>query len=97
MTNENPLRIEYSPLFKKQLKEVPQEIKSAFSETRELFDENPNDPALRNHKLKGRFASFRSIDVTEDYRALFKTMDGENETVVTFHLLGTHEQLYGKI
>lgn len=95
MKNEESLRIEYSALFIKQLKKVPLEIKIAFKEARELFSDNPNSPALRNHSLKEKFAGFRSIDVTDDYRALFKIQEGKNQTVITFHILGTHIQLYG--
>ena len=96
MISENPLSIEYSPLFKKYLKQIPAAIKTAFLETRELFDENPNDPVLRNHPLRGKYAGFRSIDVTDDYRALFKIRETKKEAIVIFHFLGTHEDLYGE-
>lgn len=95
MKNEESLRIEYSALFIKQLKQAPLEIKIAFKEARELFSDNPDNPALRNHALTEKFADFRSVDVTKDYRALFKIQVGKNQTVITFHILGTHIQLYG--
>ena len=56
----------------------------------ELFRENPHHEALRNHLLTERYAGFRSIDVTEDWRALYRT---EHERII-FVELGTHEQLY---
>src|SRR5712691_2219256 len=66
-------RIEYSPVFIKLITNAPTEIKIAFREARELFAENPNHPALRNHPLTGKYTGFRSIDVTDDWRALYRT------------------------
>jgi addiction module RelE/StbE family toxin len=84
-------RIEFSPIFNKQISRAPTEIKRAFREAYGLFAENPTHPALRNHFLTGKYAGFRSIDVTEDWRALYRE---ENERII-FADLGTHEELYG--
>ena len=46
---------------------------------------------LRASLLTERYAGFRSIDVTEDWRALYRT---EQERII-FVEIGTHEQLYG--
>jgi addiction module RelE/StbE family toxin len=86
-----PPRIEFSGFFTKQLKAAPREIKVAFVETLQLFRDDPSHPALRNHALKKRLAGFRSIDVTEDWRALYRQ---ESERIM-FTELGTHEDLYG--
>jgi addiction module RelE/StbE family toxin len=85
------LRIEFSPLFDKQRKAAPLEIKQAFRDALDLFSENHTHPALRSHPLTGKFAGFRSIDVTEDWRALYR----EEPERVYFSELGTHEELYG--
>ena len=95
MKDESYLRIKYSTLFNKQFKAAPLEIKIAFREARQLFYDNPNYPYLRNHALKEKFAGFSSIDVTGDWRALFKIRKTKRQTVITFHILGTHTQLYG--
>lgn len=87
---KNDLRIEFAPLFNKRRKAAPLEIKKAFRETIALFIENPDHPALRNHALKDRYAGFRSIDVTDDWRALYRS---ERKRII-FVDLGTHEQLY---
>lgn len=94
MKNEETLRIEYTQLFHNQFKKAPLEIKTAFKEARELFTENPNHPGLRNHPLKEKYAGYFSIDVTDDWRALFKVQKSKNKTVITFHILGTHAQIY---
>jgi addiction module RelE/StbE family toxin len=88
---KNEPRIEFTPLFNKQRKAAPLEIKAAFREALELFLENPTHQALRNHPLTGKYAGFRSIDVTEGWRALYRT---EPKRII-FMELGTHPQLYG--
>jgi addiction module RelE/StbE family toxin len=62
-----------------------------FRDALDLFAENPNHPALRNHPLTGKYAGFQSIDVTEDWRALYR----EEKERIMFADLGTHEDLYG--
>lgn len=85
------LRIEFAPLFTKQRKAAPVAIKQAFRETLELFAEDPHHPSLRNHALRGKFQDLRSIDITEDWRAVYRE-EGERFLFVD---IGTHETLYG--
>lgn len=95
MKDESSPFIKYTPLFSKQRKAAPLEIKTAFREALELFLDNPNHPSLRDHALREKFTGYRSIDITSDWRALFKVNKSKTQTVITFHILGTHEQLYG--
>ena len=97
MKNENSPLIKYTPLFNKQRRAASIEIKSAFREAIELFFDNPNHPSLRNHVLREQYAGYRSIDITADWRALFKIRKSKLKTVITFHILGTHAQLYEKV
>ena len=85
------LHIEFAPLFNKHRKEAPLEIKKAFLETLALFLEDQNHPSLRNHALQNKYAGTRSINVTDDWRALYRFV----ESRIIFIDLGTHEQLYG--
>jgi addiction module RelE/StbE family toxin len=94
MKSDSVPRIEYTTLFNKQRKTVPLEIKEAFLETLRLFLTDPFHPALRNHALHGTLAGYRSIDVTEDYRAVFRKTITGGQTLIVFHLLGTHKELY---
>lgn len=94
MKAEKNSLVRYSILFTKQLKTSPLEIKIAFRQARELFLEDPNHPSLRDHSLKNEFAGYRSIDVTEDYRALYKKRVEGKKEVITFYMIGTHEELY---
>lgn len=94
MKDENILQIKYNSLFNKQRKAAPLNIKIAFRETLELFLDNPDHPSLRNHALREKYSGFRSIDVTDDWRALFKIRATKLKITITFHILGTHTQLY---
>ena len=89
---KNDLRIEFAPLFNKQRKAAPLEIKKAFQDTLAFFIAEPDHPSLRNHPLKDKFAGVRSIDVTGNWRALYRR---ERERII-FVELGTHDQLYGE-
>ena len=95
MKNEKTLLIKYTVQFNRQFKTAPLQIKIGFKEARELFLENSTHPNLRNHALQKKYVGYRSIDVTDDWRALFKTKKSTTQTVITFHILGTHTQLYG--
>lgn len=92
MRNIKSIRIDFTNLFNKQRKEAPLEIKVAFREALELFLEDRNHIILRNHSLTGKYAGIRSIDVTDDWRALYR----EEQERIVFVELGTHDKLYGK-
>lgn len=70
-------------------------IKTAFEQTLEMFLEDPNHPSLRNHQLKEKLVGYRSIDISGDWRAVFKEKRTEKQRIITFHMIGTHEDLYG--
>lgn len=76
--------------FEKRYAKLPQKIKDAFKERRNIFLENMHDPILDNHSVDRAYPGCRSIDITGDYRAIFFE-DGEVFTLVA---IGTHAQLY---
>ena len=93
--NENiPPNVKFSDRFDRRLNNVSDEIKIAFLDTLDLFLEFPDHPQLRNHALKKKFAGYRSLDVTGDWRALFKEKQIGAQKIITFHMLGTHTDLY---
>jgi len=86
------MRIDYSKKFIKQLKKAPISVKNNFQKRLQTFSKNKKDPVLNNHKLKGKLKGFRSINITGDYRAIFKELD--NGDLIFFFMLGTHSELY---
>jgi len=92
--NKKPIRIDFSHKFNKHLRKAPTKIKLAFRNGLILFGQNPFNPLLNNHSLSGELSSYRSINVTGDWRAIYSANhEGEIEIVV-FEMLGTHSQLY---
>jgi addiction module RelE/StbE family toxin len=86
------MKIYYSKKFIKQFKKSPKQIKIKFKERLDLFIEDRYNPTLSNHRLSGNFINYRSINVTGDWRAIFKEL--ENGEVIFFVILGTHSELY---
>ena len=57
----------------------------------EILVNNEFNEALNNHKLSGEYEGYRSINITGDWRAVYKLID--RDTIV-FVDLGTHSELY---
>lgn len=88
--------VRYTGNFLKQLKKSNVRIRKTFKERITLFIKNPNDLELNNHTLKREYSGFRSIDITSDYRAIYKEVIVEDDTYIYFTSFGTHSQLYGR-
>jgi len=85
------MTIHFHHRFKKQLQKAPQKVQTAFYTHLALFQEDPFQPSLNNHALKGVYLGYRSIDVTGDWRAIYKVVSDDQ---VIFSFLGTHSYLY---
>ncbi len=92
----NKPRIGFTAVFNRQRKKAPREIKIAFGDALALFLEDQFHQQLRNHPLRRELAGYRSINVTEDWRALFKVTKTDKQELITFHKIGTHKELYKK-
>lgn len=87
--------IKHAPKFEKQLLKAPLVIKRTFRQRVALFLTDQRHPLLHNHPLTGNFLGYRSINVTGDWRALYKEeLFDDDKVIIEFHLLGTHSQLY---
>ncbi len=88
------MQIRFGREFVKHYNKVDKKIKTAFDKRLNLFLQNPFHLKLNNHSLRGKYFGKRSINVTGDWRAIFKEeIVGQNK-MITFLLLGTHSQLY---
>lgn len=76
--------------FKKDYRKLPKKIIKRFEERILLFVNDEFNPVLNNHSLKGKYSSYRSINVTGDLRAVYKK-DGENAIFVA---IDSHSNLY---
>lgn len=53
-----------------------------------IFRENPFDPQLKTHKLKGELKDLYSFSISYHWRIVFHF---ESDTMVVFDAIGTHE------
>lgn len=85
-------KVEFSQRFIKSLRKAPRKIKVAFKSRLEIFITDKYHPILNNHSLAGKYKNHRSINISGDWRAIFRVLDdGE---AIYFDFIGTHSQLY---
>lgn len=82
----------YRPEFVKNLNKLPVGIQQKALLAIGKFQNNPFDPTIRNHQLKGWFGGARAISVTGDIRIIF-TEENNYETVEIMNI-GSHSNLY---
>jgi len=85
------VKIYFHKNFDKKIKKLDRKIKKQFFSRLILFEKNPFAPQLNNHSLKGKFAGYRSINITGDFRAIFKQLDQDS---IEFSTIDTHGNLY---
>lgn len=86
------MKIVYHQRFLKGFQKLPGKIQGKFFERLELFQREPFHPLLHNHSVEPAYPSWRSINITGDYRALYEI---QKEGSVVFMKIGTHSELYG--
>lgn len=74
-------------------KKLPKSIRDKADERLVLFVTDPFAPILNNHPLTGEYYGCRGINVTGDFRIVYRE---RGEDVVSLEAVGTHHQLYGR-
>lgn len=85
------MKIDYTRLFKKEYKKLPQKLKIQFAGRIEVFRQDSFSSQLNNHALHHPFEGYRSINISGDYRALYYV---EQDGTAVFIRIGTHSELY---
>ncbi len=85
------MKICFHKNFERQYRKLTKREQKKVQERLELFLENPFDPQLNNHPLRGKYTDYRSINTTGDLRAVYKFIS-EEECV--FVAAGSHSKLY---
>jgi len=83
------MEIIYSFKFVREYKKLPEKIKKLAEESEPFFRNDPFDPKLKTHKLKGRLDGFLSFSIGYKYRIIFEF--GSNKKTVYFHSVGNHD------
>ena len=86
------MKAKFHKTFAKQIGKHSPKVQTAFQKRLALFLNNPFHKFLSNHALTGRWAGYRSINISGDLRAIYELLDEETAFFVAF---GTHSQLYG--
>ena len=84
--------IKFSKTFVKQRNKASKKIQQALNKKIEIFIEDDRNPILRIHKLRGLLKDYYSMNITGDWRVVFKVIS-KNEIVI-FLMFGTHSNLY---
>jgi len=76
--------------FTKSFKKLNRKIQDKFTDKLEIFIENKFDIRLNNHSLNWEYLWFRSINITWNFRAIFKKYPNwkyEKETFQKKHII----------
>lgn len=86
------MRFSEHRVFERQYKKLSNELRKKVGERLAFLVADESNPLLDNHKLHHPYDGYSSINITGDYRLVYKKIDAE-----TFYLraIGTHHQLYG--
>ena len=79
-------------VFVRQYKKLSRVLREKVAQRLQLLDADEINPLLNNHKLHFPYEGYRSINITGDYRLIYKRID-----MSTFYMraIGTHHQLFG--
>jgi len=78
----------YEKDFSKSLKKYSSSEKKRIKDKIQLFLNNPFNPSLKTHKLKGKLKNYWSFSITYNLRILFEFIGSQT---VGFIDIGTHE------
>ena len=82
----------FKRIFKKWAKKHP-DLCDDFKFKLEIFCNDPFDPVLKTHSLRGELAGLFSARVTFEYRLVFAFKDQSHKSVILINI-GTHEEVY---
>lgn len=80
--------------FIKLYKKADVRIRKSTDEKLKIFGRNPFEAGLNNHPLRNDWEGYRSIDIMNDYRAIYKEVKEGKEINAYFVAIGTHKELY---
>ena len=81
--------------FKRLVRRNPQ-LRILIEQTLRQLAEDPFNPSLRTHKLKGDLADVWSCSIDYNYRILFEFVENpeDEESGILLLNLGTHDEVY---
>jgi len=88
------MKIRLLKKFKKSYKKLSEKTHNKFKNKISIFQNNPFEKSLNNHKLTWNRKWFSSINITWDIRAIFREVWEWNYEFVEFENIWSHSELY---
>lgn len=88
------MNIKETKRYIKSYNKIDKVIKIKVFKALEIFINNPFDKKLNNHELKWKLIWIRSINITWDYRLLFRELSNWNYELVELLDINNHSNLY---
>lgn len=91
------MEISFSPKCLKQLQKVKKNDLQLFTKIQKklvLFEQKPDHPSLRLHKLSGGQKESWSVSIDMSYRLLYYYKQDKKLTKIVFFSFGVHDQVY---
>jgi len=85
------MHIVYTSKFEKEYRRLPDEVKDLAEQRENIFRDNPFNPCLSTHKLKGKLKNYWSWSIDYKYRIIFYFRDKKE---VWFLSVGDHDIYY---
>ena len=86
------MRFSEHRVFERQYKKLSNELQERVGERLALLIADERNPLLNNHKLNPLFERYRSVNITGDYRLIYKKLAPD---VYFLRAVGAHHQLFG--
>lgn len=88
------MKIKLLKKFKKSYKKLSEKTHNKFKNKIKIFQNNPLEESLNNHKLSWNWKWFSSINITWDIRAIFREIWEWKYEFVEFENIWSHSELY---
>jgi len=85
------MKIQFHKNFEKQYKKLTPKLKLKIKERNVVFAADPFHSSFNNHALKGIYTGYRSINITGDFRMIYKLIGND---IALFVAIGSHSKLY---
>ena len=86
------MRVTTHRVFERQAKKLSKKLRAQMWERLALLEIDEFNPLLNNHKLGPPYETYNSINITGDYRLVYKFLERD---MYYLRAVGTHHQLYG--
>ena len=70
------------------------ELSESFKQRIRMLEDNPFNPALRTHKLKGPLSGYYACSLNYNYRIVFEIEKRESDELIILIQIGTHDEVY---